>query len=180
MAKTPTDIPPISDKEIQEGLTPTTGAKVLAARTEIAAFLPNPMQRAAKARFWKRMDFADARDVNLPLALKVSGTAQLSRWWQLEGFSEWFANKDEAGERLEYLYMLALDAAENLLLDPDANHNAKVQMIKIIAQLAGKEPDKEQRFADEEIGKMSRTQLEQYIRRTLPKVLGPAKAEGDS
>jgi hypothetical protein len=140
------------------------------ARTGEIVFLPTPNQRAIKARFWKRLDHLAPKEITKALAVQIAGPG-ISRWWDSPGFREWFSNKEEAAERLEYLYMLALDTAEELLLNPDAQASAKVNLIKILAQLAGKEPQKEVKFADEAIGKMSREQLEAYIRTNAPKLL---------
>lgn len=142
------------------------------ARSGEVVFIPTPNQRAIKARFWKRVEHVSPKEITKALAVQVSGPG-ITRWWDSPGFREWFSNREEAAERLEYLYMLALDTAEELLLNPDAQASAKVNLIKILAQLAGKEPQKEVKFADEAIGKMSREQLEQYIRTNAPKLLKP-------
>lgn len=143
-------------------------------------FLPSPNQRATKAKFWKRMDFnMDViENVTLASAIQLTNNSALSNWWKREGFKEWFLNKDEATERLEYLYMLWMDKVEELLLNPDANHNAIVNIGKVIATLSGR--DNQERFSDESIQKMSPTQVRAFIEklapRFLPKVAEPIDA----
>jgi len=129
-------------------------------------FSPNPVQRKAKARFWSRYEPNPIGDGNVSLEMvqRVTGDPSTKRWWGLPGFKEWFLNAEESRERLEYLFNVALDTAESILVDPDANDNAKVQMIKVIAQLAGKEPTRrEEKFLDAEIQKMSESQLRAYL-----------------
>lgn len=134
-------------------------------------FVPNPLMRACKARFWKRIDFDPslADRVTLAAAVQLTNNTQLNSWWKLEGFVDWFCNKDEASERIEYLYMLWMDKAEELLLNPEANHNAIVQIGKIIAQLSGR--DQQENFSDANIQKMSRQQLQAFIEKAAPRLL---------
>lgn len=135
-------------------------------------FLPTPAHRAAKSKFWARYeDFGQVAEVSLEVVQALVADPGLKRWWSQEGFKDWFLNKDEARERLEYLYMVALDAAEGVLLNPDANDNAKVQMVKVIAQLAGKEPARNERYVDEDIQKMTEAQLKKYIEARAPRLL---------
>lgn len=142
-------------------------------------FVPTPNQRACKARFWKRMDFDPSmvNKVTLSGAVRITNNTQLNHWWRQVGFEDWFCNKDEAGERIEYLYMLWMDKAEELLLNPDANHNAIVQIGKIIANLSGREG--QEKFMDESIQKMSKQQLQAFIDKAAPRLnkAEPDKAE---
>lgn len=134
-------------------------------------FVPSPAQRACKAKFWKRMDFDYdlAEGITLLGAVQLTNYSELNRWWQQEGFKDWFLNKDEASERIEYLYMLWMDKAEELLLNPDANHNAVVQIGKIIAQLSGR--DNQERYSDEAIQKMTPQQLKAFIEKAAPRLI---------
>lgn len=142
-------------------------------------FIPSPLQRACKARFYKRIDFdLDlAKDVTLAQAIQLTGNQQLGNWWKQDGFKEWFINQDEAAERIEYLYMLWMDKAESLLLDPLANHNAIVQLGKIIAQLSGRA--NQEKFSDDLINKMSKEQLRAFAERLAPKLLNQASSVQD-
>lgn len=138
-------------------------------------WLPSPSQRACKAKFWKRMDFDFqlAEKITLAGAIQVTRNSELNRWWGQDGFQEWFLNRDEASERIEYLYMLWMDKAEELLLNPDANHNAIVQIGKIIAQLSGR--DQQEKYADDNIQKMSPQQLKAFIEKFAPRLLNSVK-----
>jgi len=149
----------------------SSNEKVLESLYQDLIFLPSPPHRRAKSKFWSRhMDLDTGSPVNLAQALQITGEPQLSRWWSLPGFLDWFLNKDEAKERLEYLWYLGMDTIESIFLDPDANHNAKVQAFKIIAQLGGKEPVKSEKYADAQIQSMDQAKLKEYILKNLPKI----------
>lgn len=136
-------------------------------------FMPSPAMRATKAKFWKRCDYEEPRNVSVEMVVQITNSSSIRTWWSKEGFREWFLNKDEAAERLEYLYMLALDAAEDVLLNPNVPPSARIGLIKIVAQLAGKEPSKDQLFLDEEIQKMEPARLRALITKLAPKFLPP-------
>lgn len=143
-------------------------------------FLPSPVHRRAKTKFWTRyMDLDTGTKVNLAQALQLTGEPSLAKWWNLPGFQDWFLNKEEARERLEYLWYLGMDAIEDIFLDPDANHNAKVQALKIIANLAGKEPTRTEKYADESIQKMDKDKLRAYIKKHVP-LITEGKDTGDT
>lgn len=141
---------------------------------------PSPAQRRAKTKFWsRRMDLGNTPPT-LAEALQVTGEPGLKRWWNQPGFQDWFSNSGEAKERLEYLWHAGMDAIENIFLDPDANHNAKVQAFKIVAQLAGKEPSRTEKYADESIQKMSKEMLKDYIKKNMPRLdEGEDDSEGE-
>lgn len=140
-------------------------------------FIPSPQQRAAKAKFWKRVDF----DPSLAERISVAGVIQLTNnptiqsWWKEEGFQEWFCNKDEATERIEYLYMLWTDKVEELLLNPEANHNAIINAGKLLMQLSGRDNSNNERFADDNIQKMSKAQLQTFIEKMAPRLVSQKK-----
>lgn len=145
-------------------------------------FIPSPMQRACKAKFWKRIDYDPSfvDKVTVAAAVQLTNNTSLNTWWHQEGFQDWFCNKDEASERIEYLYMLWMDKAEELLLNPEANHNAIVQIGKIIAQLSGRDPSNQERYFDDNIQKMNKAQLQSFIEKVAPKLLKQIKPEDDN
>jgi hypothetical protein len=64
--------------------------------------------------------------------------------WTKPGFKEWLLNKQEHKEKLEYLFSLALGAAEEILLNTDPKaQSARVNMIKLVAELSRKMPSKD-------------------------------------
>jgi hypothetical protein len=57
------------------------------------------------------------------------------------GYAAWFLNKDENRQRLEYLFQLALGAAEDIILNTDPKaQGARVNMVKVVSELASKFP----------------------------------------
>lgn len=154
--------------------------KTLTGIAEDLVFLPSPKHRQVKSKFWTRYDSLniDPDQISAAAVVDITGEPAVSRWWHVPGFKAWFLNEDEARERLEYLYMLALDSAEEVLLNPEAQANAKVQMVKVIAQLAGKEP-KGEKYADEDIQRLSPEKLRAYIEKTAPRLLNKPDNKDD-
>lgn len=141
-------------------------------------FCPAPEHRRIKSAFWALQNegqFEPGTEIPLSLALRLTGDGRLSRWWPQPGFRDWFCNKDEFRQRLEYLSHLALDAAEEILLDRKANPGARVNMAKLVIEAANKMPQKYARevFADEKINQMDKRQLQDYISRNS-KLIGIA------
>ena len=145
--------------------------KILAAASTDLTFAPTPDMRRAKAAFWSR--FADAPTslssdpVTLASAQQFGADKRLSKWWTLPGFAEWFQNKEEFRERLEYLADIALDSLEQVLTDPDSNPSAKVASAKLVLEAAAKMPKKEAETPTTRLEAMSRTELEDYVRKNL-------------
>ena len=145
--------------------------KILAAASTDLTFAPTPDMRRAKAAFWHR--FADAPTslssdpVTLASVQQFGTDKRLSKWWTLPGFAEWFQNKEEFRERLEYLADIALDSLEQVLTDPDSNPSAKVALAKLVLEAASKMPKKEVESPSTRLEAMSRTELEDYVRKNL-------------
>lgn len=151
-----------------------TAATALTTAMEDLTFHPSVEMRRIKATFWATQlenptcapDKVTASDV-----AAITGDSRISRWWAVPGFKDWLRNKDEWRQRQEYLCSLAQDTAEQILLDPHANANAKVQLIKFLTESVGKAEArvKETKMLDAEIHKMSPEQLESYIERHTAK-----------
>lgn len=145
---------------------------------EDITFLPSPEQRKTKASFWalyQENPLVEVASVSIQLATQLTGDSRIQRWWGIPGFREWFTNKEEFRQRLEYLANLALDTAEQVLADPKANASARVNMAKLIIEAAGRMPNKwaKEQYLDERIGQMGKKELEAYIRRAT-QALAPA------
>lgn len=159
-------------KEVRNTVTDSDINKIEIIRDSII-FNPTPNMRKAKAKFYSRTDGVIGTPNNSSAAMvsKLIDEPAVIKWWGTPGFREWFFNSEESKERLEYLFMLALDTAENVLLDPDANASAKVQMIKVLSSLAGKDRKDNEKLLDERIQKMDAAQLREYIKIQAPKLL---------
>lgn len=144
--------------------------KILAAASTDLTFAPTPDMRRAKAAFWHRVADAplfDGGPVTLVAAQQFGTDKRLSKWWTLPGFAEWFQNKEEFRERLEYLADIALDSLEQVLTDPDSNPSAKVASAKLVLEAASKMPKKEADAPASRLETMSRGELEDYVRKNL-------------
>jgi hypothetical protein len=158
---------PITEKTDTEISKKANDSKQLTQLADKVIFTPSKTQQKVKARFWTRFTpgpFANPNKIPLALAQEVTGSASLKKWWDEPGFLEWFVNREEARERLEYLFMLALGTAEDLLTDEKAQASAKVNMIKVLAELANKFPSKTQeKYLDDDINKMDEAELKMYL-----------------
>jgi len=154
---------------------------VIDSLSEEVVFLPSPKHRQIKSKFWTKFESIGlpASSITMSQAIALTNESSLKKLWEVPGFKSWFINEDEGRERLEYLFMLALDAAEHMLLDPDANANAKVNLIKVLATLTNKVPKAEPQFADVNIQRMTKPELEAFIR-AKTQLLGPAESDTDS
>lgn len=152
---------------------------LLALAVDDITFLPSPEQRKAKAAFWAAYTdnpVLDLETISSEEARRYAADTRVYKWWPIPGFRDWFLNKDEFRQRLEYLANIALDAAEEILLNPTAHPSARTNMAKLVIEAAGRMPNKfakEPKFADEIISRMTRRELEEYIRRGQ-KLLGTA------
>lgn len=142
-----------------------------------AMFSPTADQRKVKARFWTLMQsapFGTRPDKMGPEEIvRKTRTPALSNWWKTPGFKEWFLNNTEHQERLEYLFDLALSAAEDILRNDDPKaQSARVNMVKTVAELARKMPSKQQTVVlDREVANMSEDQLREFIAKAKANVV---------
>lgn len=133
---------------------------------------PESSQRRAKSAFWARFSEAplcEPEDISLAIALKFSGDNRVSRWWAQDGFKEWFKNRDEFRQRMEYLAQLALDCLEGILVDDGAQTSARVNAAKLIMEVARKTPSKatQEKFLDAQIASMDKKEVDAYIQKRI-------------
>lgn len=180
----------------KDKLTTDILARLTQASRDLSLFEdPTPEQRKAKERFWAPFVSGEVPappTMDLATALKFAGDRRLRAWWDLPGFQDWFLNREEFKERVEFIAHLALDSIEGVLTDRGAPPSARVAAAKLALEVANKLPRTAQtteRFADEKINEMDRAQLETFIKRKLsllPKQEGltvdlpPASVVGDT
>lgn len=150
--------------------------KLLEAAQSDLVFVPTPDMRRVKAAFWNKLsnnfNLIDMSQMTLAAVQQIEKDRRLIKWWSLPGFSDWFQNKEEFKERLEYLADLALDALEQVLNDPNASPGARVSCAKLVLEATSKMPTKVEEMAPSRLEKMSRGELEEYVRHNL-KYLSP-------
>ena len=111
--------------------------------------------------------------ISLDEAYQLTGNAKLKTWWGLPGFVRWFSNREEYRQRLDYLAMLALDTAEEILCDREAHPSARTAMAKLVIEAAGKmppkplakRPDEVNTGGMQELAGMSRERLLELVRK---------------
>lgn len=144
---------------------------------EEVVFIPTPAMRRTKAAYLAATEenpLLAGQDPTVASVQQVTGDTRITKWWSTPGFRDWFSNRDEFRQRVEYLANLALDTIEDILLDSEANASARNSAAKLMIEAAGKLPKgtEKERYADEQISSMSKKELEQFIRRKAPQLLG--------
>lgn len=133
-------------------------------------FAPLDAHRKLKARFWSLYAADPAVDpgsISLDYAVQLTGDHRLTRYWAVSGFRQWFTNDKENEERLAYLYHLALDGLEDILLSTDPKMaSARVNAIRLVAELGNRMPkDKAAIHKEHEFERMTVPQLKEFISR---------------
>jgi hypothetical protein len=77
----------------------------------------------------------DVKSINAGQAATMCNNDSLHTWWKQPGFKNWFLNKDETRQKIKYLTDKALEAATQVLEDPDPRASgSKVAILKILLQ----------------------------------------------
>lgn len=137
-------------------------------------FKPSRRERELKAKFWYLVGndpFLDPKVLTSSAnSVRTFLGANLPNW-DTPGFQDWFLNREEYRVRIEYLFGLSLDAMEEILVNNDPKvQGARVQLIRALAELAGKVPHKQaniQITANTAIANriegMNKEELEKYL-----------------
>jgi hypothetical protein len=148
-------------------------AESLGAVVEELIFTPTLLQKRLKAEFWVAYNdnpLVSLDQISLLEANTYVRTRKLNNWWSIPGFRDWFLNRSEYRERLEFLFNLSMDAIEEILLSTDPKvQSARVNAIKIIAELGNKYPrgvnKGEGQYLDSAIASMDKAQLEVFLQK---------------
>lgn len=139
---------------------------------EEVVFRPLEEHRRLKSKFLARIadnPMVDTSTVTLADAQRILGTNTVGKYWNLPGFQEWFLNTGEYQERLEGLFALALDAAQDILMNQDPKaQSSRAAMVRTMAELAGKMRPKDTGSAAAAamarmIGSMDQAQLSVFL-----------------
>jgi hypothetical protein len=136
-------------------------SKPIATAIAELSFSPTPTMMKIKALFyenWAGMSEPKALDVT-----ELTGSSMVDKWWTNPEFVKWFLRKETTMSRLKYLKDLALQVAEDVLLDPDANAAAKVNMIKNILIYEEAVEQKQLALASSRVNQLSTKELEERI-----------------
>jgi hypothetical protein len=154
-------------------------------KLEKLVFAPTDDQRQVKAAFWAKVQdkpHVNVEELTLTAALYEVPDSRLREWWHLDGFKDWFTNKDEVRQRMEYLIALGLDAVEDILLTRDPKIvGSQVKALELLCRLTNKEPAKvkEIKLIDKEVQDMSEAELEEFIKKNA-KLLKEGEDKGPS
>lgn len=131
-----------------------------------ASFTPTGRQIRARNQFYQAQAGTPLPDQELATALTFGAPAAISRWWSIPGFSDWWCSPTWEKEESHRLLISAMHRVGEILRDEQdtgrllsAAKEAREIYVKLNA------PEKEDRYLDDEIGKMDKSQLEEYIRR---------------
>jgi hypothetical protein len=135
-------------------------------------FQPTEPQRKLKATLLAKLadnPLYDLASLSLAQVQELTSNSSVHKWWSTPGFSDWLLDKNENRAKLEYLFSLALEAAEQILMNTDPKaQGSRVAMIKTLAELAGKLPGKQPAAVSKAneiaaVQTMDRTQLMEFL-----------------
>lgn len=176
MPKKPSDIIPESTKTNK--LAKSTEDKSVTVKSDLDSGLysPNLREEKLKAKFWQKFKpgpFGSVDNITATDIKKVTGSTVVDSSWKKPGFREWFLNQDEEREQIRFLFNKSLKVAEGMLVDPEVNANARVNIIKMLAEMTGylTKNKPEEKFSDESINKMNQDQLEEFLRQKNVRVV---------
>lgn len=140
-------------------------------------FTPVDNDYALKAKFWSRArnsGVSSGDEITLAAAMEIIQDQRLPKRWKVEGFKEWFLDDQSFdADVLEMCYKLP-QYAKDILEDPNAQASAKVNILKLMAEIGRKMPakSKEVIFADKTVQKMDEAQLTKLIADNAAKLKG--------
>ena len=131
-------------------------------------FHPTEDQRQVKSAFWATFEdrggVAD-HEVTQAAVLQATNDTRVSQWWNLHGFQDWFLNKEEYKQRLDYLMHIGMDALERVLKFSESD-TAIVSAMKLIIAANDKMPSSTKVvYADSFIQDLDERGLDEYLRK---------------
>jgi hypothetical protein len=148
-APTPVEVPSTSSETPLESTKDSNETEIALAIGEAAGraevpFRPTEAMCKLKARLHSRFEpSATATHVSalgLSAIIKLTGSSSVASWAKSHpGFLSWLTSEDWFQEKISWLEYLALNAAEDILLNEDPRAaGAKLQAAKLILELSGK------------------------------------------
>ena len=108
-------------------------------------FRPTEAQRRAKAALMAALSdptcaVFDVKAISSGQAAALCNNESVLTWWKQPGFKPWLLNKDETRQKIKYLTDKALEAAVQILDDPDPRaSSAKVNILKTLLSYEAQE-----------------------------------------
>jgi len=130
-----------------------------------ASFTPSNRQIRARNEFHRRNPPGTLSELDAATSLSYGAPEAIRKWWATPGFSDWWTSPQWEQEESHRLLMQSMARVSEILRDeenPSLVISAAREAREIYTKLHSSTAPK---FADEEIGQMDRSQLEEYIRR---------------
>lgn len=138
-----------------------------------STFIPSNRQIRARRDFHQKNPIGTIpSELTLDQALALGAPAAASKWWSTPGFIEWWNTPQWEREEAHRLMLQSMQRVSEILRDeenPGTVIAAAREAREIYTKLHAAEVTK---FSDEEIGKMTKEQLAEYIRRKTAAVSG--------
>lgn len=130
-------------------------------------FKPTDAHKKAKSAFWYAVAQGsvpqDNLEPDLSIALKFANDSRIRQYWDLPGFIDWFYNREDFRRNAEYLGALALDQLEPMLSSVTVDSKTRLAAIKLALEVSGKLQKAESEPVDEQISKLTKEQLREFI-----------------
>lgn len=139
----------------------------LAHQVEDALYRPTAEEMAWKAKFWETSPTLSS-ELNSNDFARILGVQKVKQSYAKPGFKEWFLNRDDYKWRIQYLFLRAMTALEEIVENNDPKaQSARVNAIKLLIEMAGKNPKQEASSGMDEIarqiGSMDKVQLDAFL-----------------
>jgi hypothetical protein len=161
--------------------------------TELKEFIPNRMQREAKARFSKQKEELSSiravEQLSIAAMAELANAPRLTKWASIPGFMDWWLETDTAGVKIKALEELAIERLEEILCQPlvggkEAPAQAKdvLKAIEMLLQLSNRFPakNKEIRFLDKSLDSLDSHQVQKEIESYQLKLAGVVHVSEES
>jgi hypothetical protein len=130
-----------------------------------AQFTPSNRQIRARNEFYSVVPPELPPDVTAASCVAMGAPQALIKWWTTPGFADWWTSPNWEREESQRLLFQAMQRVSLILRDaedPDMALKAAREAREIYTRL---NTEKQQKFADDAIGEMSKEQLQDYIRK---------------
>ncbi len=117
-----------------------TETKKFEAILDQVIFLPSEAQKKLKDKYWTRRGKlmpTDARPAPAEIRM-LTKSDDITIWWDIKGFKEWFCNDKEFQENMEYTARKGQEKLLEMLNNSEAGDSAMLGAIKLSLEGAGK------------------------------------------
>ncbi len=117
-----------------------TETKKFEAILDQVTFLPTEDQKRLKAKYWTRRGKllpTDARPAPAEIRM-LTKNDDITKYWDIKGFKEWFCNDKEFSENMEYIAGVAQQKLLDILSNSEAGDSALIAAVKLSMEAAGK------------------------------------------